>query len=449
MSWQIFKNEVLSAMASGPPDSATVAKVIANSYNKVVTSPSSGDLLFKNPVERGNVEALEKWLEVVFQQQSVSPVQLPIINLFVTGFIQYWTGATLKKTNIPYVPAPGSVKNLQVVSIICTNPGAPVSISYSLNGISQIEPFIDKLIDAARQHLLTVSGVCNTMSLYGAPPTQTTGPGVVPWNGFSAEPQQVTPEEKDAYVFDTPVEVLEADADDSVVDVRVEAKEFHSARPNTNDNDSNGYRENIPDSQGKPFQKEDILEYYGQDVGFASQKTNWACLVTSISNLLKRFKIKDSKGQDVVNESTFIKFNSGYQYSDSNSAYGKYMNGNNFDSGTFFADAPKLLNGKFTRIRKNIDTATSQKDVYDAYKRTLSAIKQPMIIRVAGASRRGRGHFVVMVGITKQGEIIVRDCSNSKVAKADRTYTVGRMLASKEQESGNNCDVMYFTPNKK
>ena len=75
MSWQIFKNEVLSVMASGPPDSATVAKVIANSYNKVVTSPSSGDLLFKNPVERGNVEALEKWLEVVFQQQSVLHVQ--------------------------------------------------------------------------------------------------------------------------------------------------------------------------------------------------------------------------------------------------------------------------------------------------------------------------------------------------------------------------------------
>ena len=445
MSWQIFKNEVLSAMASGPPDSATVAKVIANSYNKVVTSPSSGDLLFKNPVEKGNVEALEKWLEVVFQQQSVSTVQLPIINLFVTGFIQYWTGATLKKTNIPYVPAPGSVKNIQVVSIICTNPGTPVSISYSLNGINQIEPFIDKLIDAARQHLLTISGVCNTMSLYGAPPTQTTGPGVVPWNGFSAEPQQVTPEQTDAYVFDTPVEKLEPDADDSVIDVRVEDKEFHSAAPNKEDNDSNPYKANIKDSPGKTFQKEDILEYYGQDVGFANQKTNWACLVTSISNLLKKYKIKDKNGQDVVNEATFINFKGGYQYSDTNTAQGKYMDGNNFNSGAFFAAAPSLLGGKFTRTRKNIDTATSQQDVYNAYKKTLSSIKQPMIIRVAGCSRRSRGHFVVMVGITKQGEIIVRDCSNSKVAKADRTYTAGRMLGSKEQESGNNYDVMYFT----
>jgi len=445
MSWQIFKNEVLAVMASGPPDSATVAKVIANSYNKVVTSPSSGDLLFKNPVERGNVEALEKWLEVVFSQQSVSPVQLPIINLFVSGFIQYWTGATLKRTNIPYIPAPGSIKNVQVLSIICTNPGTPVSISYSLNGISQIEPFIDKLIDAARQHLLTVSGVCNTMSLYGAPPTQTTGPGLVPWNGFNAEPQQVTPEEKDAYVFDTPVEKLEADADDSVIDIKVEAKEFHSGKPNTSDSDNNEYRSNIPNSEGKPFQKEDILEYYGQDVGFASQKTNWGCLVTSISNLLKRFKIKDANGQDVVNESTFIKFAGGYVYSESNVAQGKYMIGNNFNSTAFFADSPKLLGGKWTRTSKNIDTTNSQTDVYDAYKKKLSAVKQPMIIRVAGGSRRPRGHFVVMVGITKLGEIIVRDCSNSKIAKADRTYTASRMLASGEQDTGYNYDVMYFT----
>jgi DNA-binding protein Fis len=196
---------------------------------------------------------------------------------------------------------------------------------------------------------------------------------------------------------------------------------------------------------GKTFQKEDILEYYGQDVGFANQKTNWACLVTSISNLLKKYKIKDKNGQDVVNEATFINFKGGYQYSDANTAQGKYMDGNNFNSGTFFAAAPSLLGGKFTRTRKNIDTATSQQDVYNAYKKTLSSIKQPMIIRVAGCSRRSRGHFVVMVGITKQGEIIVRDCSNSKVAKADRTYTAGRMLASKEQESGNNFDIMYFT----
>jgi hypothetical protein len=173
-------------------------------------------------------------------------------------------------------------------------------------------------------------------------------------------------------------------------------------------------------------------------------------LVTSLANLLKKYKIKDKEGVDVVNESTFIDFKGGYAYSDKNVAKGKYMDGNNFSSGVFFKDAPKLLGGKFTRSQRNIKGKTSQNDVYEGYKTLLRAIKAPMIIRVSGTSRRPRGHFVIMVGITKKvgdkgGEIIVRDCGSQKSVRSDKTYTPSRMLAGGEADAGYNFDAMYFT----
>jgi hypothetical protein len=450
MSWQIFKNEVLSLMSSGPPDIDTVAEGITNSYNKAVTSLSAGDRSFRNSVDKGNTEAMKAWLVTVLTQQSTSVVQLPIINMFVSGFIQYWTGATLKKTNLPPTPAVGATSNISVTSVIVTNPGSLVPQIYDMGGLNQIEPFLDKLINAATKHLLTVGGVVNVKALYGAPPTQTVMDGLVPWLGFEVERAETSPAINDI-LEQSPRETTEPDVDESVITTEPTAKEYHGGKLNKNDTKAEKeYNERLPDSKGQEFQKEDIDVYYGQDVGFAAQKTNWACLVTSLANLLKKYKIKDKNGVDVVNESTFIDFKGGYQYSDKNVAKGKYMSGNNFSSGVFFADAPKLLGGKFTRSQKNIKTKTSQTDVYEGYKTLLRAIKAPMIIRVSGTSRRPRGHFVIMVGITKKvgnagGEIIVRDCGSQKSVRSDKTYTVGRMLAGGEADAGYNFDAMYFT----
>lgn len=450
MSWQIFKNEVLSLMSSGPPDIDTVAEGITNSYNKAVTSLSAGDRSFRNSVDKGNTEAMKAWLVTVLTQQSTSVVQLPIINMFVTGFIQYWTGATLKKTNLPPIPAVGAVQNISVTSVIVTNPGVPVPQIYDMGGLNQIEPFLDKLINAATKHLLTVGGVVNVKALYGAPPTQTIMDGLVPWLGFEVERAETSPAVNDI-LEQSPRETTEPDADETVVETEPTAKEYHGGKLNKNDTKAEKeYNERLPESKGQEFQPEDIDVYYGQGVGFAAQKTNWACLVTSMANLLKKYKIKNTEGIDVVNESTFIDFKGGYQYSDKNVAKGKYMDGNNFNSTAFFQDAPKLLGGKFTRSRRNITGKNSQKDVYEGYKTLLRAIKAPMIIRVSGTSKRARGHFVIMVGITKkvgdkEGEIIVRDCGSQKSVRSDKTYTPSRMLAGGEASSGFNFDAMYFT----
>jgi hypothetical protein len=239
---------------------------------------------------------------------------------------------------------------------------------------------------------------------------------------------------------------LEEEPDDSVTETFPVAKEYHQGQENKNDEQAKkDYKIDIQDSKGKEFQKEDIDVYYGEDVGFAAQKTNWACLVTSLANLLKKYKIKGKDGKDVVTEATFIDFKAGYKFSNENEAQGKYMSGNNFNSGAFFADAPKLLGGSFTRIRKTIKGEKSQQEVYDSYKSTLRTIKRPMIIRVAGTSRRARGHFVIMLGITKKGEIIVRDCGSQASVRSDKTYTVARMMGGSEPDTGNNFDVQYFT----
>jgi hypothetical protein len=446
MSWQVFKNDVLNVMSSNPPDIETVAEGITNAYNKAMTSPSSGDLFFRNPVERGNTEGMKIWLVSVLTQQSVSVVQLPIINMFVSGFIKYWSGATLKKTNTPPIAPPPGVKTIVIKNNIVNNPGTLVPTQYDMSGLSQIEPFIDKLIDAATQHLTTVSGIANTSCLIGAPPTQTVGDLPIPWQGFSTEPADRTPIFEDDVVETNPRETLEPDPDESVPETLPTAKEYHQGQENKNDAQAEKeHKIDIEDSKGKEFQKEDIDEYYGQDVGFAAQKTNWACLVTSLANLLKKYKIKGKDGKDVVTEATFIDFKAGYKFSNDNEAQGKYMDGNNFNSGAFFADAPKLLGGTFTRVRKTIGGQNSQQQVYDSYKATLRAIKRPMIIRVAGTSRRARGHFVIMLGITKKGEIIVRDCGSQKSVRSDKTYTVARMMTGSEPDTGNNYDVMYFT----
>jgi hypothetical protein len=50
-----------------------------------------------------------------------------------------------------------------------------------------------------------------------------------------------------------------------------------------------------------------------------------------------------------------------------------------------------------------------------------------------------------MLGITKKGEIIVRDCGSQASVRSDKTYTVARMMGGSEPDSGNNFDVMYFT----
>ncbi len=65
-----------------------------------------------------------------------------------------------------------------------------MSVLQPTNNTSAI---IDDFINYATQHLTTVSGVINTISLYPAAPTPVPGPGVISWTGYTVTPSVPTP----------------------------------------------------------------------------------------------------------------------------------------------------------------------------------------------------------------------------------------------------------------
>lgn len=65
-----------------------------------------------------------------------------------------------------------------------------MSVLQPTNNTSAI---IDDFINYATQHLTTVSGVINTISLYPGVPTPVPGPGVISWTGYTVTPSVPTP----------------------------------------------------------------------------------------------------------------------------------------------------------------------------------------------------------------------------------------------------------------
>lgn len=181
--WDNFKFSVKKVMEAGPPSLDDVAKVIANSYDATMKLPPAGDFLAKNTIENGNVAILENAIRSILLQQSNSPEQLPIINAISNAFVSYWSGATLTKQFTPLIPAPGSTGNILTKQCFVSNPGLQVTYPFNLDGVDNVDAFLDKLIMAANAHLSTVAGIYVTDSLY--PPNGTVAPGVISWAGFS------------------------------------------------------------------------------------------------------------------------------------------------------------------------------------------------------------------------------------------------------------------------
>lgn len=191
--WDTFRQQVKTTMELLPADSDDLAKVLATAYDIAVKTPPAGDLLVGNAVMNGNVTALENVIKSVFDLQLTSAEQLPIFELFTNGFQAYWAGATLqivKQCVIP--PAPGASINVQTLNVLCSNPGQKIPLPAELiKPESTTTPFIENFIQAAEMHFKTISGVYNVTAMYGAPPTATTGPGVVPWVGYTIDASKI------------------------------------------------------------------------------------------------------------------------------------------------------------------------------------------------------------------------------------------------------------------
>ena len=191
--WDTFRQQVRTTMELLPADSDDLAKVLATAYDIAVKTPPAGDLLVGNAVMNGNVTALENVIKSVFDLQLTSAEQLPIFELFTNGFQAYWAGSTLQIIRPCVIPpAPGANINVQTLNVLCSNPGQKIPMPAELiRPESTTTPFIENFIQAAEMHFKTLSGTYNVTSMYGFPPAATTGPGVVPWIGYTIDASKI------------------------------------------------------------------------------------------------------------------------------------------------------------------------------------------------------------------------------------------------------------------
>lgn len=185
--WDGFKTQVRAVMESYPLDYDTLPKQLARAYDMAMKSPPAGDLVVGNPVLTGNVVGMEAIFRSVFLQQATSPEQLDLIKLLATGFVTYWTGATIAPLKLPALPPPPfTPPSLQNLSGLCTFPGTIAQIPpFVYKGEGSVDTFIDNFITAADIHLRTVSGIYNVIAMLGVPPTAAATPCIVNWLGFS------------------------------------------------------------------------------------------------------------------------------------------------------------------------------------------------------------------------------------------------------------------------
>jgi len=176
---------------------------------------------------------------------------------------------------------------------------------------------------------------------------------------------------------------------------------------------------------GNKVSKDERLVYV-DGVGFQKQPNDWTCFVTStvlIFDWERKYgsnKTYDLAWKDFPNITP-------------KGGGGKYLKGEEFLSRKVTEDYPN-----FTQTAENIS------DPFTAYKNFFTKVNKPIIIRIAGTGNRSRGHFVVMIGITKDGNIIVHDPANTKTYSTDQIITRERLLKLGEAENGTNYRILYI-----
>lgn len=180
MPWGSFKSAMAGVMSNwtyGQSMDGWAAK-LTSEYDKAVKSGKSN--VTSIPLQMGQTSAMQALLtsELMSQQQSNSQNLIAICGPAV---IAYWTGAMLQPIP-PGPPCPGTISNVSVIVAPVTNPGSWSPVPSP--PCDDVNIWLDEFITCAKQHMLTVSGLHNEISLYpGSPPTP--APCVQPWSGYT------------------------------------------------------------------------------------------------------------------------------------------------------------------------------------------------------------------------------------------------------------------------
>ena len=189
MSWSRFRNNMIEKMNNYPyEDNNGFAQALADEYDKCMKSGS--DIVNKNRLKVGNKSAFQAIIEAQQAEGVASTTEAFYSLLFLkmgNAAKAYWAGAKLMETNPPILVTPPAIKNLYIIpeGNVVTNPGqfatAPVA------PIDNALTFLNSFISLAKAHLVTISGICNTMAQY--PPPAPPAPSIVQWTGFSVPDQ--------------------------------------------------------------------------------------------------------------------------------------------------------------------------------------------------------------------------------------------------------------------
>lgn len=182
MSWQLFKSNMKRVM-DRPQTVKSIddfAKLFADEYDSAVKRGS--DLVHQTKLRRGNKQSLEIYTQIALRNGlSSKSSSFNLVNELGKAVVTYWIGAEFYEYPIPTLPAPGSISNTGVSYNRVINPGQwPSTPSIIPNTKTDI--ILDIFTLMARQHLLQVSGIIQTVSTY--PPNGTPAPGFINWTGY-------------------------------------------------------------------------------------------------------------------------------------------------------------------------------------------------------------------------------------------------------------------------
>lgn len=184
MSWSIFRNNVLRVMQnqSSIQNADQIARLLAKEYDLAVKR--GRDLLNGVSLANGNVTVAESFFNVAFKRGLLDfNGTFSLTSELGRGVVAYWQGARMSQIPIPLIPAIGSIQNIQVNQNIVANPG--IFPTYPpIKPTKSVEMFVDQFILASIIHLLTVSGVIQTTSLYPSVPTPVPALGVIFWRAY-------------------------------------------------------------------------------------------------------------------------------------------------------------------------------------------------------------------------------------------------------------------------